>query len=150
MEPIRIHVPAIPVAQPRARAGFRHGHVSVYTPDTIGEGENKRAHPIHAFKATVRMAARDAYSGPPLTGPLRVDAFFVFPRQKSKTWKTKPMPRYWHTEKPDLDNVLKGALDALRGLMWIDDTQVCAGDIQKWRAAGDEQPHCVITISKLE
>jgi Holliday junction resolvase RusA-like endonuclease len=147
---IEIIVPAVPVAQPRARAGYRHGHISVFTPGTIGEGDNKRPHPIHAFKATLRLAAEQVYKGPPLEGPLRIDVLCVFPRQSKMIWKTKPMPRYRHIQKPDRDNLDKGVLDALKGTMFIDDCQVCDGNIQKWHAAGNEQPHCRILIVQLE
>lgn len=29
------------------------------------------------------------------------------------------------TKKPDIDNVLKGVMDALSGVIWVDDNQVC-------------------------
>lgn len=41
-------------------------------------------------------------------------------------------------------------MDALKGLAWNDDAQVCQGSIEKWIAAGDEQPHAVITIEEME
>src|SRR5690606_28628451 len=105
--------------------------------------------PIHSFKATVRMAAQAAYNGPPLECPVRCDVTFVFPRQQNKVWKTRDMPRYWHTKKPDRDNLDKAVMDALSGLLWRDDCQVCYGTIQKYHAAGDEQPHVEILVSEL-
>lgn len=149
-DPIRITVPAVPVAQPRVKATSRGKHAGVYTPTTIGTGDNKRPHPIHAFKATLRLAAEQVYFRAPLAGPLRVDVLLVFPRQKAKVWATKPMPRYRHVMKPDRDNVDKAVLDALKGLMFVDDCQACAGEIDKWHASGDEQPHCVVTITPLD
>lgn len=139
---IFIHVPAVPVAQPRPRATIRGHHAAVYSP---------AKHPVEAFKATVRMAAHSTL-GPfvPLDGPLSVDIVFVFPRPKNRIWKTKPMPRERHTKKPDRDNCDKGVLDALSGLLWIDDCQVCAGSIEKWIASGDEQPHVTITVIRLD
>lgn len=38
----------------------------------------------------------------------------------------------------------------LKGLAWIDDAQVCAGYIEKWIAAGDEQPHVWMRIRSLD
>lgn len=149
-ETIQFTVPAVPVAQPRTRARAFAGHARVYTPTTLGKGENKRPHPVHAFKATVRLVASERYTGPPLAGALRIDAVFVFPRQSAKVWKTKPMPRYRHVTKPDRDNLDKALLDSLKGGIFVDDCQVCAGEIEKWHAAGDEQPHCEITITPLE
>lgn len=132
-------VPAIPVPQPRPRATIRGNHAAVYHPKNT---------PVEDFKATCRLAASEAYSGPPLDGPLRLDVEFVFPRPKAMFWKTKPMPRVWHTKKPDRDNVDKSLMDALSGLLWHDDSQVCDGRIQKWTAAGDEQPHARLVLSR--
>jgi len=137
---IIIHVPAVPVAQPRARAAVVGGFARVY---------NDNKHPVTAFKATVRMALQEAYQGEPLVGPLRCDAVFVMPRPKALIWKNRPMPRAFHAKKPDRDNLDKSVMDALKGLAWIDDAQVCQGEITKWIAAGDEQPHAVITITPL-
>lgn len=149
MATISFTVPAVPVAQPRTKATSIGGRTRVYTPTTIGTGDTKRPHPIHAFKATVRMAAREAYQGPPLTGPLRIDVLFVFPRESSKVWKKREMPRYPHTVKPDRDNCDKAVLDALKGTVIADDCQAYSGTIEKWRAAGDEQPHCVVTVTTV-
>lgn len=135
---IIIRVPAVPVAQPRPRATTRAGHASVYA--------HSAGHAVAAFKATVRHAAREAYAGPPLTGPLSVDVVAVFPRTKGQTWKRRAMPRIRHAKKPDCDNLLKSICDALNELAWADDAQVCECWIEKWIAAGDEQPGVVITV----
>ena len=138
---ITIEVPAVPVAQPRARATSIGGFARVY---------EDRKHPVAAFKATVRLAAKVAYQGPPLEGPLSVSIAFVFPRPASMVWKKRPMPRQRHAKKPDRDNCDKAVLDSLKGLLWVDDAQICAGSIEKWIAAGDEQPHVVISVEQLE
>lgn len=141
MDRIEIYVPAVPVAQPRARATTINGSARMY--------EAKKSHPIHAFKATVRHAALQAYSGPPLEGPLCLSAVFVFPRPKRLVWKKRDMPREPHDIRPDRDNCDKGLLDALKGLLFVDDAQVCDGSIRKVYAAGDEQPHVLVTIERL-
>lgn len=138
---IKVIVPAVPIAQPRARASTFGGHVRIYTPTK---------HPVTAFKATVRMAFQQAYQGPPLTGPLRCSLTFVFPRPQAMIWKKREMPRVWHPKKPDRDNCDKAVMDALKGIAWIDDAQVCAGEILKFIASGDEQPHVVITLEELD
>jgi Holliday junction resolvase RusA-like endonuclease len=134
-------VPAIPIAQPRARAVAFGGHARVYSPSN---------HPVTSFKATVRMAFQQAYTGAPLAGPLRCDLVFVMPRPQSMIWKKREMPRAYHAKKPDRDNLDKSVMDSLKGIAWIDDSQVCQGSIEKWIAAGDEQPHVQIRISALE
>lgn len=135
---IVIHVPSVPVAQPRVRATVRGKHAAVYSPSG----------PIDSFKACVRLAASAAYGGAPMSGPLRVDVEFVFPRTKQQIWKRRPMPRLPHSKKPDRDNLDKAVLDALSGLLWVDDAQVFDGRVTKWIASGDEQPGVTITISE--
>jgi Holliday junction resolvase RusA-like endonuclease len=73
----------------------------------------------------------------------------VFPRPQALIWKKRSMPRLWHDKKPDRDNLDKAIMDSLKGLAWVDDAQVCEGEIRKFIAAGDEQPHAVITITPL-
>lgn len=146
---LRIHIPAVPVAQPRQRHRIVDGHgrsfVHNYTPESS---------PANAFKATARLAAREACRAAnvtaPLTGPLRCDVCFVFPRTAGQVWKRKPMPRLRHAKKPDIDNLNKCLFDAIKGIAWLDDAQVCAGSIEKWIAAGDEHPHVDVTVTALE
>jgi len=136
---LSIHVPAIPVAQPRVKATTINGFARVYNPRG----------PVDVFKSTVQMAVSAAYSGKPLEGPFSVSIVFVFPRPKSMVRKRRPMPRERHAQKPDRDNLDKAVLDAMKGLIFRDDAQVCAGSIEKWIAAGDEQPHVTIVIEEL-
>ncbi len=155
-EPIVIRVPAIPVAQPRPRARAMKGPkgkwmAQIYQPTTRKTKNGTEPHPIVYYKYLVGFAGRQKHRGQPLlTGPLRVDCVFVFVRPDPKIWKTKPMPRYRHTAKPDRDNLDKAVLDSLTGVIWKDDSQVCAGEIEKWVAAGEERPHALITITPLD
>lgn len=142
MTPITFEVPAVPVAQPRPRAVATNGRASMYGA--------KKSHPIHEFKATVRLSAQQAYTGPPLDGPLRLEVTFVLPRPQAMRWKTKPTPRTTHTKKPDFDNLIKGVCDALNGLLWHDDSQLSDGSWKKRIASGDEQPHVVVAVSQAQ
>lgn len=85
-----------------------------------------------------------------MDGPFYVHLKFVFPRPKSMVWKTKEMSRIWHTKKPDRDNLEKAVLDALTGIFWVDDCQVCAGRVEKWIASGDESEGVFVSILVLE
>lgn len=138
-------VPGLPVAQPRQRHRVIHAGGRAFAHNYTPAKD-----PVNAFKAAVQMAACNAYQGPPLDGPLRVDLIFVFPRPKSMLWKSKPMPRDWCPKKPDRDNSIKSFQDALNGVVWIDDAQICAGDTLKVIASGDEQPHVEVVIRKLD
>lgn len=141
---IRFTVPSVPVAQPRQRHRIVKSGARVYSHNYTPTKD-----PVNAFKAAVQMAARQAYQGPPLSGALDVRMVFVMPRPKSMTWKTKPMPRVPHTGKPDRDNLMKSVQDALNELLWKDDSQICAGAIEKFIAAGDEQPHVEVFVNVI-
>jgi len=140
---ITFTVPGVPVAQPRVKATRRGNHAGVYTPTKKANG---RSNGIAEWKAMVRKCAADEYQGAPLDGPICVGACFVFPRQKSCVWKTREMPRYFHVVKPDADNLFKALADALNGMLWRDDSQVCMADITKVHATFDEQPCCVVSV----
>lgn len=137
---IEFTVAGVPIAQPRAKATRRGKGVHVYTPDNG----------IVGFKFDLKQTAKQLMDGPLLRGPLRVDCEFVFPRPSNMIWKTKPMPRVRKVTKPDRDNLDKAILDALTGVVWADDNQVCAGSIDKWIAAGDEAPHTLVTICEID
>lgn len=130
MPPITFTVPAVPVAQPRQRHSVAPGgFVRNYTPAKS---------PVNDYKATVRLSAQNAYTGPPLACPLRVTLQCVF--------ATKRKARCPKPTKPDCDNLAKSTLDALNGLTFKDDGQVVELRVEKWHAASDEQPHVRVTI----
>lgn len=141
MPEITIHVPCVPIAQPRQRHRVMH-----MAGRAIAQNYTPTDHPANAFKASVRMAFREVWSGPPLTVPLRLDCLWVFPRPRAMIWKKRPMPRVPHITRPDRDNLDKAVLDALKGHLFQDDSQAYCGTIEKWVAAGDEQPHVMMTV----
>lgn len=148
MSEIRFTVPAVPVAQPRPKATVLNGHARVY-------GAPK-SHPVHAFKATCRMAFEKADKPPcyadelnyeRASKPMAVEFTFVMPRPKlPKKLGTHRLP---HTKRPDFDNLEKAAVDALTGLAWADDSQLCEVTTRKVIAAADESPHVEIVIRPL-
>jgi crossover junction endodeoxyribonuclease RusA len=135
----KIFVAGLPIAQPRTRATAISGHARLYTPNNG----------IRAWKQSIQIAARQVWHGEPMTGPMRVDCRFIFPRVDSQIWKRKPMPAIWHCKKPDRDNLDKAVLDALTGIFWIDDCHVCDGRIEKHIASGDDVSGVHITITRL-
>ena len=135
---ISFTVPGVPIAQPRTKATTIGGHARVYTPKTAD-----------AYKASVAIAFKTAYGGNPIEGPVRVDIEFVMPRPKSMIWRKREMHSEWHTKKPDIDNLAKAAIDALYGLAWGDDSQVCSLVIAKRIAGGTESPSTAIKIKSL-
>jgi len=130
----------VPVAQPRQRHALIGGHVRNYTPAD---------HPVQAYKAAVMLAARQAGVDKPMEGPLCVDIDFYLPRPKRLMRRKDPAGPIPHTARPDRDNLEKATTDALKGLAWRDDSQICDGRVRKWYAEKDGSPRVEITISEV-
>lgn len=94
-------------------------------------------------------AARNAYRGLPLEGPIGLAMKFVFPRPKSKTKKGQANERYLHTKRPDIDNCVK-PIDCLKGILWLDDSQIATLIAEKWVAAEGEEPFVELVIKPLD
>lgn len=130
-------VPTLPVAQPRQRHSVvQHGGRIIARNYMPGNS------PVHAYKAVVKLAAAEAYQGPPLEGPLTARIEFVFPSKR----KTR-VPK---ATKPDCDNLAKSTLDALNQLLFKDDGQIYELAVSKVHASAIEQPHVVIEIESVE
>ena len=138
---IQFNVDGPPCPQPRQRhriaGSFGKAFVQNYTP---------KNDPVNVYKGLVRAEASKVFRGAPLTGSLFVLLVFVMPRPKRLCWKNKEMPRLHHATKPDLDNLAKAVMDALSGVAWVDDAQVCELILSKFIAAGDEKPHTEVAI----
>ncbi len=66
----------------------------------------------------------------PLQGAIKMSILFQF--EKTKSWtKKKKRDAYWHTQRPDADNLAKGVKDAINGLCYKDDSQICDLDVVK-------------------
>ena len=144
---MKIVVMGEPIAQPRQRHRI------------IGRGEKAfvqnyvpQDHPVHAYKRAIQIQAQLARrrGQQMFFGPLVVELLFVMPRPQALMWKTKPMPRRQHLQKPDIDNLSKAVFDALNELIWKDDSQVIELHASKWIASGNEKPRVEIEISEIE
>ena len=116
-----------PIAQPRHKVSTRGGFAKAYIP---------KEHPIHAYKEAIQLAAKIAMAGrAPVEGPVLVTVLFRFGRPKSHSKAARSNDN--HKQKPDLDNLCKAVLDALNGICWTDDSQVCQIRASKaWRTEG--------------
>lgn len=82
------------------------------------------------WKNAVASAARQAYRGPLLRGPLRLVLKFYRPRPKShfRSGKNAHLLKddapAFPTTKPDTTKLCRGVEDALTGITWADDAQV--------------------------
>lgn len=146
MDSYSFKVLADPKGQPRARASRMGGFIRMYTPPTAND-----------FKGAVKAAAAEAgLYNENIEGPIALKLVFRMPRPKAhfgtgkNSSKLKDSAPYWHTAKPDLDNIEKALKDALSDIRaWRDDCQVCEVSKVKVYVEGLEAPVSDVTISKL-
>lgn len=114
---ITVEVHGVPKAQPRVRAFRRGNHAGVYDPGTADD-----------WKTAVYLAACMKKPEHPFEGAVVLSVMFRFPRPKShlrKDGSLKPSAPLEHTQKPDLDNLVKAVKDAMANAgYWRDDAQV--------------------------
>jgi Holliday junction resolvase RusA-like endonuclease len=114
-------VPGEPVPQPRPRVSTRGGFARAYVP---------AKHPVHAYRAAIANAARAAGAG--VHGePVGVLIDLVWERPKSHIRKSGVKPDAPQYPRCDVDNAAKAVLDALNGVAWEDDSQVCSLTVAK-------------------
>ena len=102
--------------KPKQRPRFA-GHA--YTPAETQKYEERIAYEVYRQGATK------------MQGPIFISIGFFYKRPK----RMKNPER--HTKRPDLDNLIKGVLDALNGVLWDDDAQIASLDADKWYAEED-------------
>lgn len=142
-------VHTIPVPQPRQR----HGRIKTAGGTDISVNFTPRNHPVQQFKVDVREAVLKelpTFFGL-LTGPLALECKFYLPRPKRLMRRRDPDGPIWHTGKPDLDNLYKAVMDALKGQVWHDDNQVATfgPDHGKWYAERAGRPRVELKIWQL-
>lgn len=101
-------------------------------------------------------AARRSHCGTspfvPKNAPVEVSLLFVSALPKSKERKTIQVLRDWcvSLRKGDADNLAKGPLDAAKGIIWHDDTQVASLRIEKVVGAQGELPRTEMMVRALD
>lgn len=120
MPRIEFTVFGIPKAQGRPRgfaipSGPKKGKVRVYDPETSRN-----------WKADVKAQALVHRPPVPLDCPLRVRFTFTLLRPKSL-----PKRIVAHTRRPDVDNLGKAVADALRGVIYRDDSLIIEKVVRK-------------------
>ncbi|MDT3426096.1 Holliday junction resolvase RusA-like endonuclease [Paenibacillus forsythiae] len=128
-----------PVAQGRPRATTVGGFVRLYDPKKSRD-----------FKDYVRLAATGHAPAKLLEGPLgiAVTAYRSTPKSFSrKKAAAAERGEILPVSKPDADNYLKGVKDALKGVIWKDDSQVVDAFVRKRYSA---RPRIEIKIKQLQ
>ncbi len=134
-QPVTLTIEGVPV--PKGRPVFGKGRV--YTPARTRAFETGAA-----WLALAAMRPR-----PPLRGPVRVELLFELPIPKSWPAKRRDEARrglILPDVRPDIDNLQKAILDALRNIVFLDDAQIV--DLSSRKRFGT-QPRTVATISPM-
>jgi Holliday junction resolvase RusA-like endonuclease len=114
---ITLTIPGAPCAKQRARV-CRNGHA--YTPSAT----------VNYETLIKELFAVENPDHVPWTGPVMatIRAYFPIPKSTPKKLMAQMINEsVLHTKKPDRDNIDKIVLDALKGLVYKDDSQVCGG-----------------------
>ena len=96
----------------------------------------------------VKACAIEQVGQPMLATALAMNVSVIVPIPRSWPKKRQEQARRGEllpTGKPDLDNIVKLIADALNGIVWHDDAQVCA--LSTTKAYGDE-PQTTIRVSE--
>ena len=110
---MKIFIPIDPMAAPRPRV-TRNG--------TYNDPKYTN------YKNAISLMAKSKCTISLLPIYMKIDFFFTTP--KSWSQKKKDAAK-WHTLKPDIDNLQKGVKDALNGIAYNDDSQVCLVQARK-------------------
>lgn len=130
MTAVMVNVLGEPIPQGSLRAVARGRLVS----------DNERLRP---WRDSVAWQVRESMNGAsPLEGPLEVVATFWLPRPQSA-----PKKRWAPEKKPDLDKLVRAALDAATaGGAWVDDAQVVSVIAKKRYATPANPPQLLMVI----
>lgn len=146
----RFKVNIEPKGQGRARAAVRGKHATMYKATADRQFEQTFAAIAHAYRP--KDEQRQALL---ISSPTELVILAVLPRPESlnKVSKRTGQPlsdpaRQFHTKKPDIDNIQKAVLDAMKD-WWTDDAVVSKVLAQKVTAAFGEAPHYEIIVRAL-
>ena len=128
-----------PIAQGRGRAAVVNDKVIVYDPKKSRD-----------YKREIKAEAVKVKPKVPWEGPvsLTVKVYKSIPKSFSRKKRELALAGALRpTTKPDLKNVISGIEDALKGIIWRDDSQVVDfGDSGKWYS---ENPRVEVTLKRV-
>lgn len=123
--------------EPQGKARPRVTRYGVYTPKKTVE-----------YEKSIKNAFLSA-GGRMTESPVKVSvlAYYKIPKSASKA-KSAAMNagEIMPTKKPDLDNIAKCVCDALNGIAYKDDAQICVLSVRKLYSA---EPHIEVKISEI-
>jgi len=127
-----------PQTKQRPEFSRRGGKFRTYTPAKTMNYEKK-----------VKEEAKKVVPSP-LEGPISLSLSFFLHRPQDLCWKTKPMPSLYMDKRPDIDNLIKGVVDGLNGVAFVDDKQICKLEATKKYHSGTNTPRVEIKVSEIQ
>ena len=135
---IKFAVYGEPQGKGRPRFYSKNGRTFAYTPKDTVDYEN-------CIRNYAGMIHQKFNHGIPLE--VTIDAHYKIHKSVSKKVKQEMLEhKTLPTKKPDCDNVIKVVLDALNGVLYDDDAQVCNVNFKKFYSA---EPRLEILIRSL-
>ncbi|MEK4871539.1 RusA family crossover junction endodeoxyribonuclease [Niallia sp. FSL W8-1348] len=128
-----------PVAQERPRFSNHGGFTRAYDPKKSKD-----------FKQYVKLVAAEYRPPALLEGPLLLEVKVYKPTLKSFSKKKTAAAESGELRpvtKPDVDNYVKGIKDALKQIIWNDDSQVVDLHVSKWYS---QTPRIEVTVSEVK
>jgi len=129
-----------PQGRPRAVRFGRHARVHPDPKDSVNQEH-------------IAVIAQQHRPETPARGPVWVTIACYFPRPKShygtgrNSGKLKYKAPFYYKSRPDCDNLAKAVLDAINGVYFVDDAQVCKLMVTKYY---DERPRTEVTVKVIE
>jgi Holliday junction resolvase RusA-like endonuclease len=135
---IKFTVYGEPVAQGRPKATTIGGHVRMYDPKKSSD-----------YKDYVKLVASEKAPKSLLEGALTMVVKIYRPMPKSFSKRKSDQAEQGMLRpitKPDADNYLKAIKDALKNVIWKDDSQVVDVQVSKWYS---DRPRVEVSIEEL-
>lgn len=137
---IEFFVPGKPVPKARARVVRHNGITRSFTPENTAN-----------FELLVKYCAFEAMQhAKPADGPLRMTMTMCLspPASWSNKKRTQAIEgQLWPTVKPDISNVQKSIEDAMNGVVYVDDSQLCEIHTRKCYSA---QPGVRVKVERID
>jgi len=149
---VHVIVQGHPVAKGRARSGLIPKKGGGYVADKSGRPVIAHYTPpdTRKWEDRARGDGRVAMNNlSPENGPLRLSVVAYFaPSESWPEWKKQAAldGAVCHTAKPDADNLVKAAKDAMNGIVWLDDSQVVEFSAAKRYST---KPRVEITVERM-
>ena len=138
--PVKFEVLGVPVGKSRPKFSTVNGHAVAYTPTKTAN-----------YETLVKLAYQQQCGGKVYDKDIQlraeIMAYFPIPKSDSKVKREgKLSGKIRPTKKPDSDNIAKCVLDALNGIAYHDDSQICELLVRKYYS---DQPRAEVTIHEI-